>query len=99
MFTRHRLNPTTKTRLSTCHGEVARFHHSGHGHFVTFCCYHHRRLFIADASRQIFRSAPDHKSRQGSTTEHLKTQSGRELSVSLKGEGTCRTRSPWLFVF
>ena len=26
-------------------------------HFVTFCCYHRRRLFTTDASRRIFESA------------------------------------------
>jgi putative transposase len=36
---------------------LARFHHSGQSHFVTFCCYHRRRLFITDVSRRIFESA------------------------------------------
>jgi len=36
---------------------LTRFHHSGQSHFVTFCCYHRRRLFISDASRGIFESA------------------------------------------
>ena len=36
---------------------LTRFHHSGQSHFVTFCCYHRRRLFISDASRRIFESA------------------------------------------
>ena len=36
---------------------LTRFHHSGQSHFVTFCCYHRRRLFTTDASRQIFESA------------------------------------------
>src|SRR6266702_5460722 len=36
---------------------LTRFHHSGQSHFVTFCCYHRRRLFITDASRRIFESA------------------------------------------
>ena len=35
---------------------LTRFHHSGQSHFVTFCCYHRRRLFTTDASRQIFES-------------------------------------------
>ena len=30
---------------------------SGQSHFVTFCCYHRRRLFTTDASRRIFESA------------------------------------------
>jgi putative transposase len=34
-----------------------RFHQSGQSHFVTFCCYHRRRLFTTDASRRIFESA------------------------------------------
>jgi putative transposase len=36
---------------------LTRFHHSGQSHFVTFCCYHRRRLFTTDATRQIFESA------------------------------------------
>src|SRR2546427_12078285 len=36
---------------------LMRFHHSGQSHFVTFCCYHRRRLFTTDASRRIFESA------------------------------------------
>ena len=36
---------------------LTRFHHSGQSHFVTFCCYHRRRLFSTDASRRIFESA------------------------------------------
>jgi putative transposase len=34
-----------------------RFQHSGQSHFVTFCCYHRRRLFTTDVSRQVFESA------------------------------------------
>jgi putative transposase len=33
---------------------LTRFHHSGQSHFVTFGCYHRRRLFTTDASRRIF---------------------------------------------
>jgi hypothetical protein len=36
---------------------LRRLHHSGRSHFVTFCCYHRRRLFTTDASRRIFESA------------------------------------------
>ncbi len=36
---------------------LTRFHHSGQSHFVTFCCYHRRRLFTTDASQRIFESA------------------------------------------
>jgi len=36
---------------------LTRFHHSGQSHFVTFCCYHRRRLFTTDASCRIFESA------------------------------------------
>jgi putative transposase len=36
---------------------LSRFHHSGQSHFITFCCYHRRRLLITDASRRIFESA------------------------------------------
>ena len=35
---------------------LTRFHHSGQSHFVTFCCYHRRRLFTTDTSRRIFES-------------------------------------------
>jgi putative transposase len=34
-----------------------RFQHSGQSHFITFCCYHRRRLLTTDASRRIFESA------------------------------------------
>lgn len=36
---------------------LTRFHHSGQSHFVTFCCYHRRRLLTIDASCRIFESA------------------------------------------
>src|ERR1700733_10581173 len=36
---------------------LTRFHHSGQSHFVTFCCYHRRRLFTTDPRRRIFESA------------------------------------------
>ena len=36
---------------------LTRFHHSGQSHFVTFCCYHRRRLLTTDTSRSIFESA------------------------------------------
>src|SRR5215813_13456628 len=29
---------------------LTRFHHSGQSHFVTFCCYHRRKLLITDSS-------------------------------------------------
>jgi len=35
---------------------LTRFQHSGQSHFVTFCCYHRRRLFTAYTSRRIFES-------------------------------------------
>ena len=38
---------------------MTRFHQSGQSHFVTFCCYHRRRLLAADASRRIFEIAWD----------------------------------------
>lgn len=34
-----------------------RFQHSGQSHFVTFCCYHRRRLFTTEASCRVFESA------------------------------------------
>ena len=37
--------------------ELKRFHLSGQSHFITFGCYHRRRLFVTDASCQIFESA------------------------------------------
>jgi REP-associated tyrosine transposase len=36
---------------------LTRFHQSGQRHFVTFCCYHRRRLLTTDESRRIFESA------------------------------------------
>src|SRR5437867_8265286 len=36
---------------------LTRFHDSGQSHFVTFCCYHRRRLFTTDASCRVFESA------------------------------------------
>ena len=36
---------------------LTRLHHGGQSHFVTFYCYHRRRLFTTDASRRIFESA------------------------------------------
>jgi putative transposase len=33
---------------------LKRFHASGQAHFVTFCCYHRRPLFAAEASRRVF---------------------------------------------
>jgi len=38
---------------------LTRFQHSGQSHFVTFCCYHRRRLLTTDESRRIFESALD----------------------------------------
>ena len=34
-----------------------RFHESGQSHFVTFCCYHRRRLLTSDESRRVFEAA------------------------------------------
>src|SRR2546421_1441914 len=36
---------------------LIRFQQSGQSHFVTFCCYHRRRLFTTDAGIRIFESA------------------------------------------
>ncbi len=36
---------------------LTRFHDSGQSHFVTFFCYHRRRLLTTDESRRIFESA------------------------------------------
>jgi hypothetical protein len=36
---------------------LTRFHQSGQSHFVTFCCYHRRRLLDTDGSCRIFESA------------------------------------------
>jgi putative transposase len=36
---------------------LTRFHNTGQSHFVTFCCYHRRRLLVTDESRRIFESA------------------------------------------
>src|SRR6266550_6277180 len=36
---------------------LTRFHHSGQSHFVTFCCYHRRRLLTTHDGRRIFELA------------------------------------------
>ena len=36
---------------------LKRFHHTDQSHFVTFCCYHRRRLFTAATSFRVFESA------------------------------------------
>lgn len=36
---------------------LQRFQHTRQSHFVTFSCYHHRRLFTEEASRNIFEFA------------------------------------------
>src|SRR5437868_11632509 len=36
---------------------LIRFQQSSQSHFVTFCCYHRRRLLTTDASCRIFESA------------------------------------------
>ena len=36
---------------------LTHFQESGQSNFVTFCCYHRRRLFTTDASRRVFESA------------------------------------------
>ena len=36
---------------------LMRFQHRGQSHFVTFCCYHRRRLLTTNESRRIFESA------------------------------------------
>jgi REP element-mobilizing transposase RayT len=36
---------------------LTRFQQSGQSHFVTFCCYHRRRLFTTEVSCRIFDSA------------------------------------------
>ena len=36
---------------------LTRSQQSGQSHFVTFCCYHRRRLLISDETRRIFESA------------------------------------------
>jgi putative transposase len=36
---------------------LTRFHQTGQTHFITFCCYHRRRLLITDESCRIFESA------------------------------------------
>jgi putative transposase len=36
---------------------LKRYQHTGQSHFVTFCCYHRRPLFIDDASCRVFENA------------------------------------------
>src|SRR5271156_3477341 len=33
---------------------LKRIHHSGQTHFITFCCYRRRKLFLSDASKETF---------------------------------------------
>ena len=56
MFTRHRFDPTDKLDCPHALGTDT-FSPEGQSHFVTFCCYHRRRLFTTDESRRIFESA------------------------------------------
>src|SRR5713101_4346211 len=56
MFKRHRLTGEQSWIVLMPWG-LTRFHHSGQSHFVTFCCYHRRRLFTTDESRRILESA------------------------------------------
>ena len=37
--------------------QLKRYHHSGQSHFVTFCCYRRRTLFLSDASKATFEQA------------------------------------------
>ncbi len=37
--------------------QLKRFHHSGQTHFVTFCCYRRRTLFLSKASNETFEAA------------------------------------------
>jgi putative transposase len=36
---------------------LTRYQHTGQSHFVTFCCYHRRPLFMTDANRRVFENA------------------------------------------
>jgi putative transposase len=36
---------------------LKRLHHSGQTHFITFCCYRRRKLFLSDASKETFELA------------------------------------------
>jgi putative transposase len=36
---------------------LKRFHHSGQTHFITFCCYRRRKLFLSDAGKETFELA------------------------------------------
>jgi putative transposase len=36
---------------------LTRFHHTGQSHFVTFCFYHRRPLFMTQESREVFEAA------------------------------------------
>jgi putative transposase len=56
MFLRHRHGPIDELDCLMPWG-LRRFHRSGQSHFVTFCCYHRRRLFTTDESRRILESA------------------------------------------
>jgi len=36
---------------------LKRLHHSGQTHFITFCCYRRRALFLSDLTKDTFESA------------------------------------------
>src|SRR5271170_894100 len=37
--------------------QLKRFHQSGQTHFITFCCYRRRALFLSDVTKDTFESA------------------------------------------
>jgi len=66
-----------------------RFHYSGQSHFVTFCCYHRRRLFTTDASQRIFESALERLA-------GWPTLCATQLRLPLdKSEGVVKTEISW----
>src|SRR6266550_3477547 len=64
---------------------LTRFHHSRQSHFVTFCCYHRRRLF----------TTPDESSRQGETSHPKIAKSGFSGWGTRAGSGFRFTGCTW----
>src|SRR6202140_5593721 len=50
-------SPKLRAYIAHMPRRLKRFQHTGQSHFVTFCCYHRRPLFAAEAAMRIFEAA------------------------------------------
>ena len=57
MFTRHRHCPTLQHILPSMPWGLKRFQNTGQSHFITFCCYHRRKLLTSPTSMRVFELA------------------------------------------